>query len=88
MLFGKCPFADLSMVQKIAAITNEEPKILYPSLADPLAIDVVKKYVYSRSFASHSPQNDIYMLNLVDVCNTNTDVSVEMQKNVSQLRNY
>ena len=43
MIYGKTPFADLHMIQKIQAIINPNYKISFPPNADDVAIDCMKQ---------------------------------------------
>jgi len=43
MVYGKTPFADLHMIQKLQAIINPNHPISFPDTADPLAIDAMKQ---------------------------------------------
>ncbi|GAX09790.1 serine/threonine-protein kinase TTK/MPS1 [Fistulifera solaris] len=43
MVYGKTPFADLHMIQKLQAIINPNHKIAFPGDMDECAIDAIKK---------------------------------------------
>ena len=49
MLYGKTPFADLHMIQKLQAIVNPNYEIRYPETVDALAIDVMKQCLQRRN---------------------------------------
>ena len=43
MVYGKTPFADLHMIQKLQAIVNPNHKIRFLDTIDPLAMDAIKQ---------------------------------------------
>lgn len=43
MVYGQTPFAELSFISKIRAITNPHHKIHYPSVSNPWLLDIVRK---------------------------------------------
>lgn len=42
MIYGKTPFAELHMIQKLQAIVNPNHEVKYPSVVNKAAIDAVK----------------------------------------------
>ncbi|KAL7555558.1 hypothetical protein ACA910_013035 [Epithemia clementina (nom. ined.)] len=48
MVYGKTPFADLHMIQKLQAIINPKHEIPFPETVDALAIDVIKQCLQRR----------------------------------------
>ena len=42
MAYGAAPFADLSIVHKISAITNPKHEIKYPPLPDVKLLDAIR----------------------------------------------
>ena len=43
MVYGKTPFADLHLLQKLQAITNPKHKIRFGETADPDAVDAMRR---------------------------------------------
>ena len=42
MVYGRTPFAELHMIQKLQAIINPEHKIIYPEISEKSAVDAIK----------------------------------------------
>jgi hypothetical protein len=49
MIYGKTPFADLQLVQKIQAIANPKHQIIFPATADEAAIDCMKQCLQHKA---------------------------------------
>jgi len=43
MVYGKTPFAELHMIQKLQAIINPNHKICYPGNVDVHAVDAIQR---------------------------------------------